>query len=387
MVAFEPAKRCTADSMIRTDRHMLVVGASGVIGAAAVEHFACQPGWSVSAVSRRRPHVRAATAFTHIPLDLEDGAACAAAVNGLPPVTHLVYAAGREAPGLVSGWQDDVLIAANGRMFAHLLDPLAARGGLRHVSLLQGAKAYGAHRHAVSVPLREDRPRDDHPNFYWLQEDRLRMRAAEAGFGWTIWRPQVLLGGVAGAAMNPVLAIGAYAALCRELELPFAYPGAGAGLMELVDAALLAEAFGWAVEAPAATNQTFNITNGDVMVMAHAWGELGASFGLDTIGTPPASLAAFFADPATVDGWTRVASRCGLAEANLAALLGESHHYIDLLLGARIGAKPVPVLMSTIKLRQAGFSPCRDSAASLSFWLARMVELKLLPPLFRKDPP
>ena len=67
----------------------------------------------------------------------------------------------------------------------------------------------------------------------------------------------------------------------------------------------------------------------------------------------------------------------------LADLLGESHHYADLLLSARLAAKPVPVLLSTIKLRQAGFAGCRDSLEALLGWLDRMVELRLLPGVIR----
>jgi len=391
MVAFVRARLCGNDQnfwdkiVSSIDCHIVVAGASGVIGAAAVEHFAAMPGWSVTALSRRRPIVASGRAFAHVAVDLEETDGCAAALDRLPPVTHVVYAAAREAPGLVRGWTDDTLIAANGRMFANLLDPLAARGGLCHVSLLQGAKAYGAHRHPVSVPLREDRPRDEHANFYWLQEDHLRKRAEQAGFDWTIWRPQVLLGGVAGAAMNPVAAIGAYAAICREQGRPFVYPGPGAGLMEMVDAALLAEAFGWAIDAPGASHQTFNVTNGDVMVLVDAWPGLAASLGLTDQGAPPVSLSAFFAEDTSIAAWARLAERHGLAVRDLPVLLGQSHCYLDLLLGPRISAKAVPVLLSTIKLRQAGFAACRDSAASLTHWLGRMTELNLLPPLFQRD--
>lgn len=367
--------------------HILVAGASGVIGTAAVEHFGQSPERRVTALSRRAPVVGAGVAFDHLALDLEDRAVCQAALITLPPVTHLVYAAVKEAPGLVGGWRDEALIAANGAMFANVLDPLAKQGNLRHVTLLQGAKAYGAHRHPVAVPLREDTPRDDHPNFYWLHEDHLRSVAAESGFAFTILRPQVLLGSASGAAMNPVAALGAYAALCRELGLPFAYPGAGAGVMELVDAGLLAEAFEWAAQSPAAAGQTFNVTNGDVMVLSDAWPHIAAWFGSDPAGEAPASLAAFFAEDACVSAWGRLAERHGLRVPRLPDLLGQSHHYVDLLLGARIGARPVPVLLSTIKLRQAGFFPCRDSRDSLRHWLARMTELKLLPPLFIEDLP
>ena len=360
-------------------RHILVAGASGVIGAGAVEHFA-RAGWAVTALSRRRPIVGDDCRFDHFAVDLSDTAACRGAVAALPPVTHLIYAAVKEAPGLVSGWYDPALIEANGAMFANLIDPLAATAALAHVSLLQGTKAYGAHHHRIAVPAREDGPRDDHLNFYWLHEDRLRARAEEAGFAFTIFRPQVLLGGAPGAAMNPVAPIGAYAALCRELGRPFAYPGNEMAFMELVDTDLIAKAFEWAAGTPAAAGQVFNITDGDVFVPAHAWPEIAATLGLAT-GEPTAiKLADFFAAPEIRVAWTRLVERHGLRIADLPVLLGESHHYVDLLLGTRIAEKSVPVLLSTIKIRQAGFAGCCDSRKSLIHWLYRMSELKLLPP-------
>ena len=360
--------------------HILVAGASGVIGAGAVEHFARIDGWEVTALSRRRPVVAGDCIFSHVSVDLGDADACRRAVADLPPVTNLIYAAVTEAPGLVGGWRDPGLIAANGAMFANLLDPLAGSGNLRHVSLLQGTKAYGAHHHAVEVPCREDRPRDDHPNFYWLHEDHLRQRAQEAGFAFTIFRPQVLLGSAPGAAMNPVAAIGAYAALCRELGRPFAFPGNSDALWEVVDTGLLAEAFAWAALSPAAAGQTFNITNGDVLAPGQAWPHLADRLGLSADGAAPSGLAAFFAEAEVHAAWERLVKRHGLRIATLPALLGESHHYVDLLLSERIAARPVPLLLSTIKLRQAGFGACRDSLNSLLHWLDRMVELTLLPP-------
>ncbi|MBP6580897.1 MAG: NAD-dependent epimerase/dehydratase family protein, partial [Sphingorhabdus sp.] len=146
---------------------LLIAGASGVIGAGAVEHFARLADWRVITLSRRAPLVDADCAFTHVPVDLTDAAACAEAVAAMPQVTHLIYAAVAEAPGLVGGWRDPDVMALNGVMFENLLRPLATSGHLRHVSLLQGAKAYGAHVHAVTLPLRENAPRDQHDNFYW----------------------------------------------------------------------------------------------------------------------------------------------------------------------------------------------------------------------------
>jgi nucleoside-diphosphate-sugar epimerase len=361
--------------------HVLIAGASGVIGAGAVEHFCGLPGWQVTGLARREPVVGEGAVYQHIAVDLADRAACAAAVAALPPVTHLIYAAVAEAPGLVSGWYDQGLIERNGRMFANLLDPLAAAKHLQHASLLQGTKAYGGHHHTVALPCRERQPRDEHSNFYWLHEDHLRLRAKEAGFTFTVFRPQVLLGAAAGVAMNPVAALGAYAALTAELELPFAFPGKGEAMWEMVDTGLLAEALAWAAEAPLAADQIFNITNGDVLVLAHDWQHLAAALGLESGGVPPVSLAGFFAEARTQEAWGRLAARHGLRVPNLVALLGESHHYLDLLLSPRLSERPLPMLLSTIKLRRAGFGACRDSLDSLLHWLGRMVELKLLPPL------
>ena len=124
--------------------HVLVAGASGVIGAAAVEQFARVPGWHVTALSRRRPHCPAGIEFDHVSVDLRAADDWARLAAELPPVTHLVYAAVSEAPGLVSGWRDADLMEVNGAMFRNLLAPLAEAGSLRHVSVLQGGKAYGA---------------------------------------------------------------------------------------------------------------------------------------------------------------------------------------------------------------------------------------------------
>ena len=364
----------------KRQKTLLVAGASGVIGAGALEHFTRLPGWDVIALSRRPPVVARDCGFIHVAVDLTDAAACADTVGSLPTVTHLIYAAVAESPGLVSGWQDRQLMVRNGAMFENLLHPLAASGSLQHVSMLQGAKAYGAHVHPVATPLREDAPRDPHANFYWLHEDVLRAKAAQAGFAFTIWRPQVLIGTAPGAAMNPVLPIAAYAAICRERGLPFVLPGRSAAIWELVDASLLAEAMQWAASNSSAYGQTFNITNGDAFVLRDVWNTLAEQVGLDPNGTPPADFASFFEDEANQQAWKVLAARHSLIEPSLSAFLGQSHHYLDLLSSPRVAARP-PVLLSTIKLRQAGFGTCRDSFAALTHQLRQMVELKLLPPL------
>src|SRR3954454_17041992 len=124
---------------------VLIAGASGLVGLAAVERFLAD-GYEVIALSRRRPEVRGAGAWRHVDLDLRDPQACRAAAAGFAGVTHVVYAAVDELPRLVTGWSAHHKMDTNLAMLRNLLDPLVeAAAGLRHVSLLQGTKAYGAH--------------------------------------------------------------------------------------------------------------------------------------------------------------------------------------------------------------------------------------------------
>ncbi len=359
---------------------VLIAGASGVIGQAAVDHFGRSGQWNVLALSRRAPDTTAP--HEHLCVDLTDTAACAALGPRLAGVTHLVYAALYEKPGLYAGWLERDQMERNLLMLRNLTEPLLAHaGGLTHVSALQGTKAYGAHLHQIAVPARESAPRDAHANFYWLQEDYLREKRARAEWALTIWRPQVVFGEATGVAMNMIPVLGAYAAICRELGLPLAYPGRPGGVSEAVSADLVARALGWAASAPAARDETFNITNGDVFAFANVWPAIARAVGLEPAFGPPFSLVDFLMDHRDI--WARIAAREGLREADLEKLMGESHHYADLLFGvhAPAGAERAPVLVSTIKLRQAGFADCEDTEAMFVRLLARMGERGITPAL------
>ena len=172
---------------------VLIAGASGLVGSAAALEF-LHAGWQVIALSRRVPELLADTRVKHLALDLTDAAACRAATATLTNVTHVVYTAVFELPGLIAGWSDPLQIETNGRMLRNLLAPLCAVAKLQHVSLLQGTKAYGAPFRRMRVPARESQPRVEHPNFYWVQEDYLAEMAQTHGLHYTIFRPQLIVG-------------------------------------------------------------------------------------------------------------------------------------------------------------------------------------------------
>jgi nucleoside-diphosphate-sugar epimerase len=357
---------------------VLIAGASGVIGAAAIEHFASL-GWTVIGASRRPADVDASVAYEHLALDLQDPAACRAASGRFAGVTHVVYAALFEKPGLIPGWQEQDQMQTNLAMMRNLMDPLlAAASGLRHVSVLQGTKAYGVHVHPIKIPCRENRPRDSHENFYWLQEDYIRSAQKGADWTFTIWRPQVVFGGATGVAMNLIPIIGAYAAICREQGLPFQCPATAPNVLEAVDTDLIAKALAWAANAPNARGETFNITNGDVFVWQNVWPAIAEAVGLEaTYGEASIALSGFL--PEHADVWDRIIKKHNLRPIPMSKLVGESHHYADFIFAFGTSAEGSAVLVSTTKLRQAGFGDCVDTEVMFTTWLKRLADRGVIP--------
>ena len=358
------------------DRRVIVFGASGVIGKAAVRLFATT-GWETIGVSRRDPSIPGAT---HLALDLADGDACRRVLDSVGPVSHVVFAAMQEAPGLVAGWRDEALMATNLGLLRHAVDPLLDRGDdVHHVSLLQGSKAYGVHIDHVPIPLREHTPRHDHANFYFLQEDHLRARQRDRSFGLTILRPQVVYGDSLGSPMNLIPAIGAYGAIRRDQGLPLAFPGGAPHVTEAVDADLLARLLAWAAGTPEARDRTFNVANGDVFGWPYVWPAIADTLGMEVGEPAPMRLAA--AMTAEAERWAAIVDRHGLrSPRSLAAFVGDSFAYADLLFGYGVEHPRLPALTSTIELRHAGFAECCDTEDMFRRWLRRLQDERLLPP-------
>jgi nucleoside-diphosphate-sugar epimerase len=362
-------------------RTVVVAGVSGVVGYAAARRFAAQPDTRVIGLARRLPDGLDGVELHSV--DLMDPSACEAFVASLAgEVTHLAYAALFEMPGLVPGWFEREQMDTNLAMLRNLFEPLVGSSPLQHVSLLQGTKAYGAHVEPMRVPGREREPRHQHANFYWLQEDYLREQQTAAGFGLTIWRPVFIFGESIGSHMNAVPAIGVYAALQRAAGQPLHYPGGVAPLFEAVDADLLADAMVWAADEPTAHDETFNITNGDVFTLRNVWPAIADAFGMEAGDDVPCSLGATM--PGRHDEWAAVVDRHRLAApVDLAAFVGQSFIYADLISGYGATEAAPPALLSTIKLRQAGFGACIDTEDMFQRIIGRYQSRGLLPPVGR----
>ena len=361
--------------MSRKKHTILIAGASGVVGAAAVEHFASLPDWQVLALSRRPSKLP--EGVRHVALDLTDAAACVAMAQSLKDVTHVMFAALYELPELVAGWRDPKQMAVNEAMLRNLLDALEpAAKGLRHITLMQGTKAYGGHVEAAPVPAKERLPRHRHANFYWLQEDLLRARQPQAGWTFTVLRPQIVFGYAVGSPMNVVGAIGAYAAVQRELGAALKFPGGGRYLNAASDSRLIARAAEFAGTHEIAANETYNVVNGDSLVWHDIWGGIAQRFGMDVGLAEPLELTT--AMPTHEATWARIVAKHGLRSLSLEQMIGSSWQFTDRLLGYGL-SDPADSVLSTIKLRQHGFAGCEDTEDSLHDWLERMQAERLLP--------
>ncbi len=357
---------------------VLIAGASGVVGSSAIQEF-IDGGWEVVSISRRPPQqARSSGALHHIEVDLRSSESANEALGALQGVTHVVFAALSESPGLVEGWHDNRQMEINLSMLRNCLDPIIRGARLEHVSIMQGTKAYGVHLHPMDIPARERSPRDPHANFYWLQEDYLKDSATRAGFSYTIMRPPLIMGGAYGAAMNLAPVLGAYAAICREEELPFAFPGGPSWILEALDSRVLAKSFVWAARAPEAKNQTFNINNGDVFEWRSVWPAIADVLGVEIGPDSPRSLAKFLPERSAT--WDKVIAKYGLRPIGLAALLGEAHHMADFLFAYGATQAPPPGFISTIKLRKAGFHETCDTEEMFRYWLSYFIDRRILPP-------
>jgi hypothetical protein len=171
-----------------------------------------------------------------------------------------------------------------------------------------------------------------------------------------------------------LLALATYAALCRAAGEALDFPGAErTSVVTAIDTDIIGEALLWAAESPAARNETFNLSNGDVFSYRDIWPVLAEAFGVPLGRDRAFTLEAEMARLAPV--WTRIVAEQQLAApADLIAFLGGSISLTDLCL-----ASDLREALSTVRLRKAGFQGCASTVDVMRKWIGRYQELKLLP--------
>lgn len=352
---------------------ILIVGALGAVGQCALEHFEALPDWQVVGASRRKPVFPSDAEWVSV--DLRDRADCEAKLGQFHDITHIAYTAVYEKADVTRGWSEMDHVRINVEMLKNCVEVVEkASPDLRHITILQGTKAYGGHLGPFKQPARESDPRYMGPNFYYPQMDWLAEQQKGKDWTWTILRPQIVCGIALGSPLNIVSAIGVYAAISRDYGMPLRFPGGASRIGEATDARLIAKAMVWAGTHAAAANQTFNITNGDVYVWENIWPRIANLFGMEMAPVHPFSLARVMPENEPI--WDRIVKKYDLVP-NAYNTIVPSWQFADFLLG--YGQRPNPHHMSTIKIRQAGFNDCIDSEDMFVELISELQHRRILP--------
>lgn len=357
-----------------TMKTVLIVGALGVVGRAALDEFSTDPSIRTIGLSRRQAEPGCPAEW--VQADLMDRQTLASDLHELGPITHVVYAALQEEPDLITGWSESTQISANVEMLRNLLDALAQnRQDIEHLTLLQGTKAYGIHHGTYKIPARESDPRFIASNFYYDQEDLLKARSKDAGFAYTVLRPQIVCGFALQNPMNALTAVGVYAAICKELGQPLRFPGGAACFQQATDAGLLARAIRWAGSEPRARGETYNIANGDCFSWPTIWPGIAHRFGVEPGVAHSFSLARVMADKAPV--WDTIVRKHDLRPYAFTEIVA-NWQFLDFTF--RYGTTtPQHSMVSTIKARKHGFHECEDTEHMFSQIFDQLSDERVLP--------
>ena len=83
--------------------------------------------------------------------------------------------------------------------------------------------------------------------------------------------------------------------------------------------------------------------------------------------------------PAKADVWDKIVSNHGLRPIPMSALVGESHHYADFCFAYGATEVPPAAFVSTVKIKQAGFTEAFDTEESFCHWLQVLIDRRVLP--------
>jgi nucleoside-diphosphate-sugar epimerase len=324
----------------------LVVGASGIVGSATTQ-LLLDNQWQVAALSR---HPSQLPGVIPVAADLQDPASLTQALRDIKPTHVFITTWSRQATEAEN-------IRVNAAMVRNVLDALRAAGSVQHVALVTGLKHYLGPFEAYGkgslpqTPFRESQGRLDIENFYYAQEDEVFAAAEKDGFTWSVHRPHTVTGVAVGNAMNMATTLAVYASICKATGRRFVFPGSRVqwdSLTDMTDARQLAAQQLWAATTPAAANQAFNVTNGDVFRWSWMWARLADWFGLQPTPYPGEGIALErqLADAGPI--WAEIARKHRLVETDLSVVTSAWHTDADL-------GRPIEVVTDMSKSRKLGF--------------------------------
>jgi nucleoside-diphosphate-sugar epimerase len=352
----------------KATRTAVIAGVSGISGCNLAEHLLAE-GWQVYGIARQ-PQSEPRGVIP-IAVDLGDPKAVQTALKGVG-VSHAFYCTWSRQATETDNCRVNGAMLEN---FLNALDP--AR--LQHVALVTGAKHYyiRAAGLVADTPFREDEPRLQGENFYYVLEDILTDHASKIGFSWSIHRPNTIIGYAIGNQMNLGVTLAVYGTICRETGAPFYFPGSRflwGALSELTDAGLLARHLAWASITDAARNQAFNIGNGDLFRWRVLWPKLGAALGVEAARLPDERrlLGTSMAEAGRI--WASITTQHGLRSLDAGTLAAWWHADGDL-------GREFECFTSMTKSRQLGFLDFSESHSSFLRLFDRLRHERVIPAL------
>ena len=126
-----------------------------------------------------------------------------------------------------------------------------------------------------------------------------------------------------------------------------------------------------------AANKAFNITNGDVFEWRNLWPALAETLGVETGPDVSTSVASYIEENADI--WDQIVAKYDLRSRKLRELVGYGDQHADFAFAYGAPERP-RAFVSTIKLRQAGFTRAIDTEDSFRNALQSLIDNKLLPP-------
>ena len=357
------------ETAVSQGRHTaLIAGYTGAVGGALARELAGRGEWQVYGLARHAP-AAGLPGVTGVAADMADRDGLRRALAPLDGVTHLFYC-GR-ATHAEQAIED---ASANLVLLENVVTATeAAAAGLRHVHLVQGGKYYGVHVGPFPTPAEESQPRAPIDNFNYDQQDYLSSRAATAGWTWSASRPNTLVHYSPAIARNLVSTLGAWAAICRELDAALDFPGPPAAydsLTQLTTIELLARAIAWMATEPACANEAFNVTNTDLFRWHALWPRLAQAFGIPLGPVRPLRLAEAMAGRGEL--WRKLCARHGLVQPDLDRVANWG--YADATL-----ERTWDEILSHNKARRLGFHAWDDSLTRFFTVLDQYRRARILP--------
>lgn len=354
------------------DRVALVVGVTGIAGYSTAQALLAA-GWRVIGLSRAPRYE--IPGVEHIYADVLDRDSIETA-TGDRGITHLFFTTWSRQETEAQN------CAVNGAMLRNTLTALRRTASLRHAVLVTGLKHYlgpfEAYAEApADTPFRESQDRLPHQNFYYEQEDILFEAAGADGFNWSVHRPHTMIGYALGNAMNMGVTLAVYGSLCRALGEPFVFPGSPQqynGVTDITDARLLGRHAVWSATDPAARNQAFNTTNGDVFRWRQMWPRLAAAFDVPAAPYPGHASGLQGRMAHADDAWATLVGRYDLVPHRASELASWWHTDADL-------GREVETFADMSKSRALGFLEFQDSTRSFLDLFDALRARRVIPPL------